>query len=205
MKKVLFLLFFFFLFVFPPLSFAKIGVGVGTGKIQVEDKLKPGMIYELPSLTVFNTGDEEGDYEAAVTYHEKQPELRPLEEWFDFSPKQFHLKPGEAQEVKIKLNLPVKAEPGNYFAYLEGHPLKKAEGGQTTVGVAAAAKLYFTVLPANLVLGIYYRAASFWRLNQPWSNRVAIMIALIIIYWGLRKFLGFQISFGGKKEKSSDE
>jgi len=205
MKKIFLLLFFFFLFIFPSLSLAKIGVGVGTGKIQVEDKLKPGMIYELPSLTVFNTGDEEGDYEAAITYHEKQPELRPLEEWFGFSPKEFHLKSGEAQEVKIKLNLPVKMEPGNYFAYLEGHPLKKAEGGQTTVGVAAAAKLYFTVLPANPVLGAYYKVASFWRLNQPWSNRIAIAVAVIIIYLGMRKYLGFQIGFRGKKEKSSDE
>jgi len=205
MKKIFLLLFLFFLFVFPPLSLAKIGVGVGTGKIQVEDKLKPGMIYELPSLTVFNTGDEEGDYEAAITYHEKQPELRPLEEWFGFSPKEFHLKPGEAQEVKIKLNLPVKTEPGDYFAYLEGHPLKKAEGGQTTIGVAAAAKLYFTVLPANFFQGLYYKLASFWRLNQPWSNRVAVAVAVIIIYLGLKKYLGFQINFRGKRKKPSDE
>lgn len=204
MKKVFSLLFLFFLF-FPTLTFAKIGVGVGTGKIQVEDKLKPGMIYLLPSLTVFNTGDEEADYEAAITYHEKQPELRPSEEWFDFSPKKFHLKPGEAQEVKIKLNLPVKAEPGDYFAYLEGHPLAKAEGGQTTIGVAAAAKLYFTVLPANLVLGVYYKAISFWRLNQPWPSRIAIALGVIMVYLLSKKYLGFQISFGGKKEKPQDE
>jgi hypothetical protein len=205
MRKFFFFLLLGIFLVFPPFVLAKIGVGVGTGKIQVEDKLRPGMIYELPSLTVFNTGDEEGDYEAAITYHEKQPELRPLEEWFGFSPKEFHLKPGEAQEVKIKLNLPVKTEPGDYFAYLEGHPLKKGEGGQTTVGVAAAAKLYFTVLPANLVLGAYYKVTSFWRLNQPWSNRVAVAVAVIIIYLGLKKYLGFQINFRGKKEESSDE
>jgi hypothetical protein len=204
MKKVFFLLFFFSLFVFPSLSLARLGVGVGTGKIQVEDKLRPGMIYELPSLTVFNTGDKESDYGVAVTYHENQPELRAEEEWFDFSPKEFYLKPGEAQVVKIKLNLPVKTEPGDYFAYLEGHPVKKADSSQATIGVAAAAKLYFTVEPANFFQGLYYRLASFWRLNQPWSNRVAIALAVIIVYLGLKKYLGFQINFGGKKEKSSD-
>lgn len=205
MKKVFFLSFLFSFLLFPGLAFAKIGVGVGTGKIVVEDKLRPGMIYELPSLTVFNTGDEEANYEAAVTYHEKQKELRPGESWFEFSPKEFYLKPGEAQEVKIKLNLPLKVQPGDYFAYLEGHPLKKAEGGQTTIGVAAAAKLYFTVLPANLVLGIYYKAVSFWRLNQPWTNRLTVLVALIIIYWGLKKYLGFQISFGQKRKDSSED
>jgi len=205
MRKIFFFLLLGILLFFPSFVIAKIGVGVGTGKIQVEDKLGPGMIYELPSLTVLNTGDEESDYEVAVSYHEKQEELRPAENWFSFSPKEFHLKAGEAQEVKIKLNLPVKMEPGNYFAYLEGHPLKKAEKGQTTIGVAAAAKLYFTVLPANLVLGAYYKVASFWRLNQPWSNRVVVVVAVVIIYLGMRKYLGFQIGFRGKKQKPSDE
>jgi hypothetical protein len=206
MRKIaLFVLFLALNFALPFPAYSKLGVGVGTGKIVVEDKLKPGMIYNLPSLTVLNTGDEEADYEAAVTYHEKQPELQPLEEWFDFSPKKFYLKPGGAQEVKIKLNLPIKAAPGNYFAYLEGHPLKKSESGQIAIGVAAAAKLYFTVLPANPVLGVYYKTVSFWKLNQPWSSRIAILLGVVIVYFLLRKYLGFQISFGKKKKESPNE
>lgn len=204
MKKVL-LFSLFLLLGFPDFVEAKIGVGVGTGKIQVEDKLKPGMIYELPSLTVLNTGDEEGDYEAAVTYHEKQKELRPAEKWFDFSPEKFHLEPGEAQEVKIKLNLPVRTAPGEYFAYLEGHPVKKSEAGQTRVGVAAAAKLYFTVLPANPVLGVYYKAVTFWKINQPWTNRLAALFGIVVAYRLLNKFFGFKISFGKKKTEEKNE
>jgi len=191
---------------FPPKVWSKIGVGVTTGKITVEEKLRPGIIYQLPPLTIVNTGDEEGDYEPAVSYHQDQKELRPAEGWFEFSPKKFHLKPGEAQKVEIKLNLPIKTEPGEYFAYLEGHPVAKSESGQTTIGVAAAAKLYFTVLPANPVLGVYYKAASIWKLNQPWSSRVAVAISLLVIYLAMRKYLGFQISFGkGKKKESPDE
>lgn len=205
MKKTFFLFALLLLLFFPSLSLAKIGVGVGTGKIVVEDKLKPGVIYELPSLTVFNTGDEEGDYEAAITYHEKQPELRPSEKWFAFSPEKFHLKPGEVQEVKIKLNLPVRTVPGEYFAYLEGHPVKKSEAGQTSIGVAAAAKLYFTVLPANPVLGVYYRAVSFWKVNQPWTNRLALLAAVLIIYRLLNKFFGFRISFGKRKAEEEEK
>jgi len=191
-------------FFLPLKVWAKIGVGVTTGKITVEEKLRPGIIYQLPPLTIVNTGDEEGDYEPAVSYHQDQKELRPAQNWFEFSPKKFHLKPGEAQKVEIKLNLPIKIEPGEYFAYLEGHPVAKSESGQTTIGVAAAAKLYFTVLPANPVLGVYYKVASIWKLNQPWSSRIAGAISLLVIYLAMRKYLGFQISFGGKKKEEKE-
>ncbi len=191
------------LFLLPIPVYAKLGVGVATGKIVVEDNLKPGMIYNLPVLTVLNTGDEEAEYEVGVSYHEKQPELRPKEEWFVFSPQKFFLKPGEGQKVEIKLNLPVKTEPGNYFAYLEGYPLKKSESGQATIGIAAGAKLYFTVLTANPDLGVYYKAASLWKIYQPWSLRVAIILVIVAAYWFFHKYLGFQIGF--KRNKKEDQ
>lgn len=202
MKKLPFVFFstIFLSLIFSPVVFSRIGVGVGTGKIQVEDKLKPGMVYMLPSLTILNTGDESAEYEAAVTYHQDQPQLRPLEQWFDFSPKKFHLEPGGAQIVEIKLNLPIKIEPGDYFAYLEGHPLKKAEGGQTTVGVAAAAKLYFTVLPANVVLGAYYKAASLWKIYSPWSQRAAVLLVLFLAWALVKKRFKVQINVTKKRD-----
>lgn len=190
---------------FPLSAYAKLGVGVATGKIVVEDKLRPGMIYNLPVLTVLNTGDEEAEYEVGVAYHEKQPELRPLEKWFEFSPKKFSLKPGEGQKVKIKLNLPVRTEPGSYFCYLEGYPLKKSESGQASVGIAAGTKLYFTVVPANPVLGVYFKAASLWKINQPWSSRIAIALGAVVVYFLLNKYFGFQISFGKREKKLQNE
>jgi len=203
MKKISFLIIFLAALAFPFSVYAKLGVGVATGKIVVEDELKPGMIYNLPALTVLNTGDEEAEYEVGTAYHEKQPELRPNKEWFEFSPQKFSLKPGEGQKVEIKLNLPVKTEPGDYFAYLEGYPLKKSESGQTSVGIAAATKLYFTVVPANMILGVYYKAASLWQIYQPWSSRAAIGLGAVIVYLFLNKYLGFQIGFR-KKEKADE-
>lgn len=193
MKKFIFTVIFLFL-LFPNNVFARIGVGVGTGKIQVEDKLKPGIIYELPSLTVLNTGDEESDYEVNVSYHEKQPQLRSPQNWFIFSPQKFHLEPGKAQTVTIKLNLPVRTEPGEYFAYLEGHPFKKSVSGNTTIGVAAAAKLYFTVIPGNFLEGIYYKIASFWKVYSPWPQRVLIGAVIIVLALLFKKFFNIQIN-----------
>lgn len=173
--------------------FAKIGVGVGTGKIQVEDKLKPGLIYELPPLTIINTGDEPSDYEIQVSYHDKQPQLRPKSSWFIFNPVKFHLEPGKLQTVAVKLNLPVRTAPGEYFAYLEGHPFKKAQSGNTTIGVAAAAKLYFTVVPANFFQAVFYKVISFWNVYSPWTGRITLLAALIIIFILFKKFFNIQI------------
>ncbi len=181
-------------FLFPSIVSASIGVGVGTGKIQVDEKLKPGIIYELPPLTVINTGDEASEYEVNISYHEAQPELKPQESWFILSPKTFQLEPGGTQVVDIKLNLPIRAEPGNYFAYLEGHPFKKSVSGNTVIGVAAAAKLYFTVVPANPLAGIFYKVISFWNVYAPWPQRVAIGLAVVLALAFFKKFFNIQVN-----------
>jgi len=125
-----------------PQVLARIGVGVNLGKIEIDEPLKPGGIYNFPSIGVINTGDEPGDYELDVTYHQDQPELRPAKEWFSFSPSSFHLEAGQSQSVAIKLALPVRVKPGDYFAYLEAHPIIKAGPG-TTIGVELPPKLIF--------------------------------------------------------------
>lgn len=173
---------------------ARIGVGVGVGKIQVDEDLRPGVIYNLPPVTVLNTGDEASDYELSIEYHEKQPQLRPKEEWFIFSPSDFYLEPGGAQQVDIKLNLPLKMEPGDYFAYVEAHPTKKAVNGQTRIGVAAATKLYFTVVPANFIQGIYYKIVSFWRVYSPWPQRVLFTLLASLALLLFKKFFNIQVN-----------
>jgi P pilus assembly chaperone PapD len=185
-------LFGFFLLAIP--TYARIGVGVATGKINVTEKLKPGIIYNLPPLTVLNTGDEPSDYEVSVSYHEAQKELQPAESWFIFSPKSFHLNPGEAQKIEIKLNLPLKTEPGKYFAYLEGHPLKKSHAGMATIGIAAAAKLYFTIEPANIFYAVYYKIISFYAVYAPWPEWVTIGIVVCLVLFLFKKFFNIEIN-----------
>jgi len=196
MKKITILLLTITL-IFPLMVFSGVGVGVNLGKIQIDEPLKPGGIYNFPSIGVINTGDEPGEYELAVTYHQDQPQLRPAQEWFSFSPAQFHLEPGASQSVAVKLSLPVKTKPGDYFAYLEAHPIIKAGPG-TTIGVAAATKTYFSVIPANIWQAIYYKAQSFFVMYAPWTYVVlAVVIAAIIIVI-FRKFFAFQIKIRRK-------
>ncbi len=201
-----FLLAAFLLFTFPSLVYATIGVGVGTGKINVTEKLHAGIVYKLPSVTIINTGNEPADYSIDVAYLEKQVEMKPDKDWFSFDPLTFHLDAGQTQKVNITLTLPLKVIPGKYFAYLEGFPTKKAGGGQTTIGVAAASKLYFEVAPSNIFEGIYYRVLSLWKNNQPYSNIAGgIVIAAVVIVL-FRRFFSFEVSVKkAKKENESED
>ena len=203
MQKIIFL-FVIALFVFPFSASAGVGVGVNLGKIQIDEPLKPGGIYNFPSIGVINTGDEAGDYELAVTYHQDQPEQRPAEEWFTFTPSSFRLEPGESQSVTIQLALPLKMTPGDYFSYLEAHPVVIAGPG-TTIGVAAATKTYFTVAPANIFQAITHRISSFVVNNAPWTYVVLAIVAGAILITLFRRFFAFQFGIKRKEDASSDE
>lgn len=194
MKKTLLLFLLCVLFV-PSLAFARLGVGVGTAKIIVDKDLKAGTIYSVPPVTILNTGDEPSDYELLITYHSDQQEIWPDREWFEFSPSSFHLEPGEAQIVNVRLDLPIKAKPGNYFAFIEGHPVQKASGGGTTViGIAAATKFYFTIAPSNIFEAIYYRLITFFDYNAPWSY-IILAVVLVAVLWALfKKFFKFKLN-----------
>lgn len=200
----------FFSFFISQISHATIGVGVGTGKIIVEETLKPGFIYQLPSFNVVNTGDEESDYEVTITYHEAQKEIEPPVGWFLFSPQTFHLEPGKSQIVDVKLNLPVKLEPGDYFGYLEAHPVvirdENIEGGSARINIAAASKLYFTVEPANIFQGIYYKLLTFWKVYHPWPMRASIGIIVVVAILLVKKFFNIEINLKkSKKDLSKNE
>lgn len=185
----------------PAVVHSNIGVGVATGKIIVNEPLKPGTIYTLPLLTVVNTGNETSDYEIDIAYHEKQPEMSPAKSLFKISPKVFTLAPGEVKAVEITMVLPTNAIPGKYFAYLEAHPVKQSVSGVTSVGIAAATKLYFTVDPANMTSGIYYRLVSLFMVYAPWPQRFCIAVLIILGVLVLKKYVKFQVINKPKKKK----
>jgi len=197
MKKNIYLFIILSVFFVASPVLAGVGVGVNLGKIEIDDPLSPGGIYRFPSIGVSNTGDEPGEYELEITYHEGQPELLPPQEWFRFSPSSFHLEPGESQSVEVTLALPVTLRPGDYFAYLEAHPVVKTGPG-TTIGVAAATKTYFTVAPANIFQALYWRAASFMTVYAPWTYVVLAITGGAVALAIVRRFFVFQIGIKKK-------
>lgn len=208
-KRFFFLTFIFLslgLVILPSNVLGRIGVAIGTGKIYVEETLKPGIINVLPSITVINNGDQAAEYEMSIQYHygqETDPEfgLMPPREWFVFKPKNFTLEPGQRQVVDISLVLPVNAKPGRYFAYLDAKPIIKSEGREATIGISAAAKLWFNVQPANLFFGIYYRLLSIYAMYSFWINLAVAVIGAIIFVTLFRRFFSLNISI--KKSSSN--
>lgn len=178
---------------------ASIGVGVGAGRISLDSPIKPGTIYQLPSLPVINTGDEAADYAVSIEYNQTQPQMRPDPSWFSFSPSTFHLEPGKSQVVKISVAIPIKVVPGDYFGYLEAHPIMINVPGVSSIGVAAASKLYFTVAPANYIQGVYYRVLSLVKEGAPWTYIALGLIGLFILVRVFRRFFNFKIAIAVKK------
>lgn len=180
-------------FVSGQLAVVKIGVGMGAGEVRLDEPVKLGGIYELPSLRIFNTGDETTTYGMGIAYHQDHPELRPKKEWFSFYPARFTLEPNESQEVKISMTIPLKSEPGDYFAFIESGPAPSDLPG-TSVGVAVGTKLYFTLVPANIFQAITHRISSFFETYSPWSWAGLGLVVLVLLVIILRKVFSFNIT-----------
>lgn len=186
-------------FVFPLAVFANVGVGVGLGKVVLDAPLKPGTIYDLPTLPVINTGDETTEYEAFIEYQENVPELRPGRDWVTFTPRTFSLEPGKVQPVEMTLRVPVNAKPGDYYAFLEARPLRKARTtGGASVGVAAASKFYFTVAPSNIFQAVMYRAISLITRYKPWTYIVFGLIGFVFLAAAFKKFFKLEFAISRK-------
>jgi hypothetical protein len=181
--------------VLTPLTvFGKIGVGMGAGEIRVTESIKPGGIYTLPSLRIFNTGDETTTYGMDVAYHQDHPELRPSQDWFTFNPPTFTVEPGQSQEVEVTMLVPVKTTPGDYFAFVESGPVA-GNGPGTSVGVAVATKLYFTVVYANVWQAITYRVVAFFNAYSPLSWIGLALLSVVFLGVVFARFFSLNISF----------
>lgn len=170
---------------------ADVGVGVNLGSIDIDDRLAPGGRYSLPTLGVINTGDEPGDYEVVISYLADQDEKRPPEDWFEFQPQRFFLEAGDSQQVNIRITLPNGAEPADYFALIEAHPVSTQEG--VTIGVAAATKLSFTVKPSSQFAAWRLNVAHFFEDGTPWSYVIPSSLLALLLLYLLRRYFRLRL------------
>jgi uncharacterized protein YaiE (UPF0345 family) len=162
---------------FAPQAHADRGVGISTGEITVANRLAPGGGYALPAISVSNTGDVATTYALTITYVDGQPQLRPALDWFDFDPDRFALEAGESRQVNVAFSVPANAEPGDYFALVQAKTVSDQPGG-TTVGVAAATKLRFSVAASGR-LEAQLRSINRWLDDAaPWTYVVPAALVL---------------------------
>jgi hypothetical protein len=177
---------------------AQSGVGIMPGIIRVDEPLLPGGRYNLPSLQVLNTGNESSDCGVELASMAEQEELQPPADFIILSPTSFHLEPGANQVVSLSLDIPVKAKPGDYLAYIEAHPVATSAGGGMQIGIAAATKLYFTVKPANVFVGVANSIANFFTKTAPGSYIALGIIVLGLVVFFLRRRIRIDIKIARK-------
>ena len=171
-------------------AFAQEGVGVNVGKIEVDEPVAPGGTYHMPPVGVINTGHDPSDYSLRIIYQHEQEEEEPPEEWFTFHPDRFRLEPGQLENVRITLRLPLTARPGDYFAFVEAFSVRDADQqGGVALSVAAATRLSFTVEPSNVFSGAFLWVLHHFRDGSPWSYTVlGIVLAAIAGFLMIKVF-----------------
>ena len=180
----------------PGTALGQAGVGVNVGKIQLDETIAPGGSYTLPSIGVINTGHDPADYSLRITYRTRQEELEHPEDWFSFNPIRFRLEANQSQNVQIKLELPVTAEPGDYFAFIEAYPVTSGGGGGVAIGIAAATKLNFTVKPSNVFSASFLWFFHRFRDASPWSWAGVGIFGGLVLGFIVYKFVPIRIQFG---------
>jgi hypothetical protein len=167
---------------------ADIGVGVDLAKIDIDQVLTAGEVYNLPAVGVSNTGDRTADYEVVITYMNEQKEMTPSADWFQFDPQRFNLEAATSRKISISLHIPQDAPPGQYFALIEAHPLVEGSGG-TTIAIAAATKLFFSVKKGNTSDSVLNSIGDFFSDSGPYSYiGLGIIVAVMLVVLSRRFF-----------------
>jgi hypothetical protein len=163
------------------------GVGITPGIIDVEDVLKPGGRYTLPTIGVINTGDSPQRYAIAFS-HEREFRALP-EAWVNIQPKEFDLKAGESQAVALTITIPGSAEPGDYSAYVEARMI--GDGDQALQG-GVATTLEVSVSESGWLETFRRQLTNMLEDSAPWSYVLGAAGVLAFVYVKLRHRVRFK-------------
>ena len=179
------------LFLLAPQAHADPGVEMTSGNIIIEDGLTPGRTYQLPSITITNTGDQPGDYVVVLSYRLGREQRSIPAEWVSFGPRRFLLSPQKSQDVAVILSIPEDGfRPGDYFAYIESHQVSPETGD--IVGTAIATRLGFTLPASGWVSSSTERVRGFAENNADWGYIiVALILGPVLLYLPRYLFLRF--------------
>ena len=167
------------------------GVSVDIGNISVDERLAPGGRYRLPTLTVRNVGDEEGDYEMMVVHFKSEGAMDAPAGWFDINPSHFHLAANEEQHVQLRIDLPPGADPGQYGALIEAHAETNARGIQVTA--AAASRVSFEVKSSSTWAAWLLQLRRSFADHYPWSYLALGVISVVLVAALARRFVRLRI------------
>jgi len=160
----------FLLLAFPAAAAASIGVGIQVGPVRLAGIAHAGQTYDLPPVYVVNTGTEPETVRLDVQRLSKGKGRDVPKSWFKPGQTDVHLDAKQSASIPVQIVVPADAKPGPYFSDVVAHGSAAIEAGQTTLGVAAATKLQFTVGKAV--------PAGFWsRVPSPlaWAGGIIVL------------------------------
>lgn len=167
------------------------GVAIDLGRIDIQQKLTPGGSYRLPTMGVRNPGTEKTTYELKASPLVMKGKDEPPQGWFHFSPGKLTLRPQETRAVKVRIDLPTGANPGDYVALVGPQIVTKGSGAQ--VGAAAASRVTFTVEPATWLQAEWLKLKTFFSDRAPWSYVVPFVLLLSFLVWRMRRRFTFAL------------
>ncbi len=178
-------------------AFADPGVTLGIGKLTMNVPLRAGGQHQLPSLPVTNSGTSAGSYAVVVNTMAGQEEMSPDPAWFSFRPQHFDLQPGQEQDVAVTLTLPWMLQPGTYACLLQTGPAAADQGA--AVGIAAAARLTFTVEHGNILTATIFNLTDALQSRAPWSYLILVALGGVVGYPLLGRVFGIRFSVERRK------
>jgi hypothetical protein len=181
----------FVMFVAAAPAQASKGVAIDLGRIEIEQELTPGGSYRLPLMGVRNPGSEVTSYALKASPLRVEGKDAPPESWFHFSPAKLTLKPQQTRPVKVRIDLPTGADPGDYVALVGPEIVTKGAGAQ--VGAAAASRVTFTVEPATWLQAERLKIKRFFSDHAPWSYVVPLVLLLALLAYRIRSRFTFRI------------
>jgi hypothetical protein len=167
------------------------GVAIDLGRIEIQQKLTPGGSYRMPLMGVRNPGTETTSYELQASPLVLEGREAPPKAWFHFSPARLTLKANETRAVKVRIDLPTGAHPGDYVALVG--PQIVSKGGGAQVGAAAASRVTFTVEPATWLQAEWLKVKTFFADHAPWSYVVPLVLLLALAAYRVRRRFAFRI------------
>ncbi len=172
-------------------TLASSGVSVDLGRIEITQKLGPGGAYTLPTIGVRNPGTERTSYVMVANPVQDRTLSAPPLEWFEFSPANLTLGPGESRPVRVRIILPTDAPPGDYIALVGAQIVSQGTGA--SVGAAAAARTTFTIQSASGLQALGMQLQRIFNDLLPWSAIVPAILVFGFGLWLLRRRFTFRL------------
>ena len=133
--------------IIPTAAEASIGIGIQAGPVRLSGAAHPGGIYSLPRVLVVNTGTQT---ESVVIEVERVSPGRGLTvppSWVREAGPTVSLAHDQSSRIPLRLVVPATAKAGSYVSDVIARGSAGLAAGSANLGVAAATKLEFTIVP----------------------------------------------------------